>query len=276
MANNQRSYPFPVLGNGDDIKGEFVPDFECALDPRTITLNLKLVLQNKTLENLINQNLASFVVEVQCAGTFFRKTFQSNKKSWSEDVPASDLRDKVDLRFYICANKFIANYRPEGLHPDLVVEGFNIHIEKGDILADGGSGSFIADKEFHPLKSPISSFVKIRCNNKNNAPVEVSYDDDNIIIYLSKNDYKLYNQTKEDAPSIMHCSIVLPVITSALYMMSESNKYGNTPWRDRIEQICKERGYDPDDHLITAQRMLGFPVNRCLDWLNKTRREDNE
>lgn len=263
MAASNKSYPFPVLGNEDDIEGRFEPTLSCALSPDSVSIESRLDLENDTIERLIDQGRAAFFIEIECGSTFYREIYKKHEQDVKIDIDTMELRDRVDVAFYVCATADMEDYNPAGIHPELA--GEPISVEKGDVLADGGGGSFMADKTFDPLKAPVSSFMRVKKGNNKEEPMSIDYGDDQIIIRLSKDDYEKYEYACNYAPSTLHSSLVLPALVDALYTIEhDGGKYQGVPWCDRIQQICRERGYDTEDPISTAQKMLGGPIGRGL------------
>lgn len=258
-----KSYPFPVLGNEDDIKGLFRPKFRYTLEPTTVVIDCEFEVSNETVEQLLAQKKAAYLVQVECGNTFYRRTFTTTEKELSIEIAAGDLRDRVDVGIVICAIEEIPEYNPEGIHPDLA--GEPTFVEKGDVLADGGTGSFVADKDFDPLKAPVSSFMKIKEADEKSAPIAIDYSGDQIVIRLSKDDYKNYAFARKYATSSLHSSLVLPALIDAIYVINnKGDEFEGQPWYNRIKQICRERDIDISDPLTATQRMLGKPVERGL------------
>lgn len=273
MAATSKSYPFPVLGNEDDIKGLFKPVMRYTLEPNVVVIECEFELSNPSIEKLMADKNAAYFAQVECGNTFYRRTFITHEPKLKIEIGAGDLRDRVDVSFCVCAVNDIPSYSPEGIHPDLA--GEPTAVEKGDVLADGGTGSFMADKTFDPLKAPVSSFMKIKEANEKSAPMVIDYGGDQILIKLSKDDYKNYVFARKYAVSTLHSSLVLPALVDALYVISKDDgTYEGSPWFSRIKQICRERDIDITDPLTAAQRMLGKPVERGLKEV-KTLSSDN-
>ena len=264
MKVSTKSYPFPVLGNLDDISGIFSPSMDYTLEPNQVILDCNFELENETVEKLIENGDASFYVQLECPSTFYRRTFISSEKSLRIEVPAGDLRDKVNVTFLVCSNVQIPEYNPVGVHPDL--EGEPSYVEAGDVLADGGVGFFIADKTFDPLKAPISSFMKINKGTFANGPMVIDYEDEQIIIVLSEEDYDRYLNVKGFAPNTLHSSLVLPALTDVLYTMKYDRKaHEDQPWFGRLQQIIVQQKIDINEPIVAAQQILGQPLQRSLD-----------
>lgn len=263
MNVSAKSYPFPVLGNQDDIKGQFNPTLRYTLEPSSVVIESEFNLSNPTIEELVAANKAAYFVEVECGSTFYRRTFSTSEMKIRIEIEAGDLRDKVDVSFCVCATEDIPGYSPEGVHPDLA--GDPVDVEKGDVLADGGTGWFTADKTFDPLKAPVSSFMKIQEGTKKVAPMYMEYGDEHILIKLSKDDYGKYQFARKYAVPIVHSALVLPALIDVLYtMQTNKSDFADRPWFTRIQQICRERDINPDDPISAAQALLGQPIDRSL------------
>lgn len=268
MNVSTKSYPFPVLGNGDDIKGKFNPSMRYTLEPTRVILDCVMDLSNETIEGLVASKDASVYIQVECPSTFFRKTYRSNKLATVIEIASGDVRDKVTVKFLICANVAIPEYSPVGVHPDL--EGDPSVVEAGDVLADGGSGWFMADKTFDPLKAPLSSFMKIMKGSYKTGAMSIDYGDDKIIIVLSEADYAKYFMIRNYAPATLHSALVLPALVDVLYTMQHNrSQYEDQPWFSKITQITIQQNIDIADPIFAAQQILGQPVGRSLEEIFK-------
>lgn len=268
MKVSAKSYPFPVLGNLDDIKGRFNPSMKYTLEPNRVILECNIDLSNETIEDLIASNSASFYVQVECASTFFRRTYRSNDAKILIEIDAGDVRDKVTVKFLVCANVAIQEYDPVGIHPDLA--GDSSVVEPGDVLADGGSGWFMADKTFDPLKAPLSSFMKIMKGSYKSGPMSISYDDDRIVIVLAESDYEKYFAVRNYSPHTLHSALVLPALIDVLYTMQRNKEqYEDLPWFSKIQQIAVQQQIDLSEPITAAQQILGQPIGRSLDEINR-------
>lgn len=264
MAHKQ-SYPYPILGENDDIEGLFNPSFWVTLRPMHIQTEYSFRLQNETLEKLIEEKKAEFVVELECKTTFFRHTFRTASIKDKLDLQSERLREKVDVSFYICATQKIPNYRPSGLHADYGDATFTV--ETGDILADGGRGSFFAEKKFDPMRAPISSFIRIGEPRGKSGPMFVDFDEDYLLIRLSEEDHERYEEAKKHAVQSLHSILVLPALVEALRCMASPEKkvlYGENKWFIRLEAICRDQKIITEDPLDAAQKILGNPITRGL------------
>jgi hypothetical protein len=162
-----------------------------------------------------------------------------------------------------------------GCHPDY--EGFTSDVGPGDVLALGGFTSFIAEKDFDPMQPAVSSLIAIKKGNKDAGPMEIDFSQDKIFIKLSRRDHKNYSQIKgrTTIAGVLHSSIVFPVLTEAIRLVSEKDEETQDKhWFRRIEVILRQQGLEDVEPLICAQKILRSPIERCLSGLVETAEAD--
>lgn len=270
------SYPYPVLGNADDMSGEFKVRFFKTLRRDKIELRVIFELKNKTIEQMIAKKQAVFTAEVECNNAFFRQTFSTSQQEAVFELPAGKLREQVVVRFFVRSLKAVKKYTAAGFHADY--KGINdFEIRPGDILAAGGLTVFIAEKDFDPLRPLISSFMAIKEGDQKNGPMFADYsDDEKIVIKLSKSDWRRYQEAKSRkwVADVIHSSIVLPVLVEAIMHVRDGNDdMSNAHWFQRLQAILQDQNLPDDDPLYSAQQILRSPVERSLESIR--RRDEN-
>ncbi|MBP9711334.1 MAG: hypothetical protein KBD50_03715 [Candidatus Pacebacteria bacterium] len=264
MKVNAKSYPHPVLGNGDDLGGFFKVEFPYELGRETVVLNPTFALKNAGIEGLIKKGKASFMAEVECRSTFFRKSFSTRNAREKFPIPSKSLRERVTVGFYICADQDIKGYRPTEAHSDYE-DAPPFDIEVGAVLAVGGYASFVAEKSFDPLRPPMSSFMAIDVGSLHEGPMEIEYEAAKITIILSKTDHKSYLEVRNQplAHGIIHASIVFPALVDAIYKLrdTESN-YESMNWYGRLDAILEANKLQDKDAFEAAQKILENPATR--------------
>ncbi|HYD93224.1 MAG TPA: hypothetical protein VEB18_02080 [Candidatus Paceibacterota bacterium] len=268
MKAKNISYPYPVLGNEDDVKGTFDVSFKHALRREEVALMVGFKLKNKSLEKLVKEKKAAFTVEVECPGTFFRKSFSTFEHDARFVIGSGLVREHVSAAFYVRAVEPLPKYKIDGSHPDY--EGFPFDIGAGDVLALGGHTSFIAEKDFDPMRPAVSSLIAIKPGTHAVGPMQIDYSQDKILIKLSERDYKNYGIVKGRVgiAGVLHASIVLPVLAEAIKLVHEKDhETQGTHWHKRLEIILRQQELPADDGLLAAQKLLRSPLERCLSGL---------
>ena len=286
MNYSKINFPYPVLKNGDDsISGDIdfsMPDGIIEEEDKFI-FKINFNIDNEDIINLINEDKAEFLVEITCSSTLFRKVYKSNNNKVEFEIPKTYLKGKVKGDCLIVAKTDIPNYNNSKAHPDY--NNFDINIKKGDVLAFFGSFDFTADIDYKKLKA-VASFMEVEEDDRDYTFVDL--DNNKILIYLPKEDFKLFNQDaiskeKSLAP-IIHSSIVLNALLIALYNF---NDYKEKLWAKAIlyrmkndETLKKYLGSDDTFEIENipeiAQILLGNPISRLLKQLDENFSQDEE
>lgn len=263
MNYNGRLYPHPVLGVDDNYKDTYRIDLNVSSDSRKIKLDLTYILENDELLNLIFKGSAEFCAQLYCRSTMFRQSFMCRKQKHIIEIESYKLRDSVEVDFFICASDEILNYSNTKFNSIYSKTSFDI--EKGDLLAYGGSTTFFANKSPQELKN-LSSFMSINTDNKSNEPIKNDYDGDKITIILSQEDYDMYQIIKKERlfTSTLHGSVVLPALAEVIRFMKtpEGQDYKENKWFLLLSKLLES--YQTAEPLQTAQKILDLPVNRSF------------
>lgn len=261
-------YPYPVLGNDTEINGDFAPRLFYSLSPENVILKNEFELNNDYYGSLIKSGDAEFVVDVSCNRTFFRKVYRTNELSCEIMIPASALRGKVDVVFYICAKKSI-NYNPITGEDDAYL------VSAGDVIGYGGSAAFSADKEFDPQNAPVKSFIKIMCYDGLKDYFDISYDEeDYVAIRVPKDMYDTYTRIKNNSSEILHSGLVFPALIDIVSRARE-DEFSNKNWAQKLNEIYVSRSINPDDDpVVIAQELLDNPVSRVMSWCDDFEEDD--
>lgn len=277
MKAKNISYPYPVLGNDDDVVGKFDASFKHMLKRDNIVLKSRFSLKNKTLENLIKQKKATYTVEIECPSTFYRKLYSTSESEADFTLLSTVVREHVSVGFFVRATERIAKYEVTGCHPDY--EGFVFDVGPGDVLALGGYTSFIAEKDFDPMQPAVSSLIAIKQGAKEDGLMEIDYAQDKIFIKLSHKDHKNYSQIKGRATisGVLHSSIVLPVLADAIRLVeNEDDEIKDRHWFRRLQVILRQQDLEGQDAITSAQKILRGPIERCLSGLVESAEADEQ
>lgn len=272
MRINSLSLPHPVLGVGDDVKGSYEVTCEVTLSPKKVTLSLIQKLLNKTLQDMIKNGTAVFSAEVNCPQTIFRKSYSSTEEKNQIEIPANMLRNRVFVNFYVSAAKNLNDYQVEGANSDYA--DYSFEISGGDVLAWGGSSSFLALKDWRALKA-ADSFLEIDKYTDAEGPIKIKLNQDKVLVLLAERDYEqylLYRKNRSLFP-VFHSSIVFPVLIFVLGKMKEEpEEYSDCRWyqvlkfrRDEEKELQRFDWNLPEHLPLIAQQLLANPVSRMLD-----------
>lgn len=265
------SYPFPVLGNGDDISGEFRASLEVTVGRQDVTLIVgDLVITNASVASLVETGQAACLIRLDCPRTYFRRAARISPPESTVRFPSSELEGRVQADFLVCAGRPIQDYSPVGLHSDYAGNGFSI--KDGDVLAVGERSYFTVDLDFDPLTAPVSSIMRLCRGDFGTGPYRVQLEADKIEIHLSREDWDLYALVKNRSSRILAPTLAVPVLAHAIAAMrTRYEEYEGLKWVQRVTMILDAKHLSGDrSELEASQIILENPLHRGFEDLLST------
>lgn len=198
MRIKNRLFPYPLLHH-DKIEssykyGEFTLDFCDEKDDENYIMNLRAILVNNTLKNLVDAGKATIVCVVECPQAMYRKSYVISQEFQLIKIPLYDLVGSVEISSFIYANQDIDEYSPDNLSDEYLINQFSI--EKYSILAvDNGFNQKIHFEDFDDTKKK-SIFVLVTNLDENAKTIEWEYDSDLIKIFIPEYQHKEYEAIK--------------------------------------------------------------------------------
>ena len=284
MKFSDVSFPHPVLGVGDAVKGKFglnpVPDITSTVDAYTVTVNCEH--DNNELSALVNSGQAEFFCEATCSNTLYREIVTSINSEIKFVIPKKQVKGKIFFTCVLVAKSPIANYQNSKFHPDY--KGYSFEIETGDVLAFFGEFDFNADINYEKLKA-VSSFMEVVENKDLTVKLtNINLNKSKIEIQLPSDDYKTFandaiSKEQKFAP-VFHSSIVLNALLIALYNF-ETHK--DLLWAKVVDYRLKNEkqfeniSIDEKENISEiAQLLLGNPFHRLIAELQEIVESPNQ
>jgi len=270
MKLDHLSLPHPVLNLRDDVSGEYEITHSVQKNRGEIVISVSHQLLQNSLESLISRHEACFLTEVHCPQTLFRVAYTSHEPDQTIIIPAINLRDFVEVSFFVIASQTISPYVNKEANQDY--KGFKIEVSRGDVLAYGGREHFFAEKKWEAQKS-VANFMEIRPYGNLNGPMKFFLGEGKIIVQLPAGDYKSYRKLvgyDQFAP-IFHSAIVLPALMFAVSeMISNAEQYEDFSWykvidaRRNEDEKIKNLPWELENVPEIAQIILNNPAERSL------------
>lgn len=183
MKLGQRSYPHPVLGNGDD-----VPDFgfQVGIEPgfssTELALDVAVQCRSPSLLKQVKSGQACYAVQVECGRTLFRQSYHFGTPAHRIVIPLADLNGTVEITPLAVATKRISPYRIEGANG--VYAGTTFTVEVGDMLAVDDYREVYLDRDRDALRRVGSIIRIVRSSQKGDHPMRVAFGTDKISVQL--------------------------------------------------------------------------------------------
>ena len=253
MRLDDASYPHPVVGLHGDVEGELMYDADVRATTRDVSITLSnLRTTNPTIVALLRVSRASFTVIVNCPATYYREGIDVSEPEHEISIPAERLLGRVQVNVAVCARTVIDAYRPEGLHPDYGEAVFVV--DEGDALAVAEPMTFDIEKEFDPLRAPVSSFMRIKRGDFEQGPYQVRFDVERILIEMSHRDWASYTYLRDRTPQVLHSSVVLPVLAEAVSRVRSDAESRDLNWGARVRAMLDAQAIADDEPLVQTLR----------------------
>lgn len=270
MKLTERSYPYPVVGNRDDVPDvAFQASIEMTADKDYIYIDATVNCSNSTINEHLKSGNVCYVLHVDCSNTFFRKAYKFSDNIFRQEVPVNFLNDLVEINIFVVASKKINNYQVNGAHPDYGDTVFDVNV--ADILAVAQTVSFHIDERFDSMKR-VGSIMQIIENPKSDSdlPMAVDFNGSKITILLSKPDFREYKLLKSNEAVIapLTATIVFPVLLEALRVLKSEysgvDDSDSPKWVVILRRKINELDIEGDDEFTNAQKLLELPIKRSL------------
>lgn len=175
MEIKNRLYPHPVLreNNDDYINSSFEMDLSYERDIKRLKLNISFKLNNKTLEKMILDEKAQYVIHIECPKTSYRKIITTTEKILSENLKDENILGKIQVTSFIVVKENILDYENESFNSDYF--GMKFNLEKGTILAIGDSYKIDVDKEKESLGNVPSIFTICKKMTTDETGINIEY-----------------------------------------------------------------------------------------------------
>lgn len=268
-------YPWPVLGDNDAVSGTFAPITEILLGKDQINIRGNFNLDNKSIQDLIDKELAHYILQLTCRATHLRQCYSFTSSQFEVLIPSSELRGVSQLDYFVVATKNIPGYINDSAHPDYEGGESKVSLLPGDILAETKSEKFDARKRYAGTSS-VSDLLEIVPDARLSGPMVIDPNQDKIIARLPALDFDklaiFANSKTEKVNSILQSSVAFPAILIALnYAFEEPESFGRLLWfnalKDRTEKAKLE--WDKSNIPQIVQELLNHPVGRMLRGLKE-------
>lgn len=271
-------FPYPVLSNDTDdfLVGSFSANItQKQVSPTNIQLSFNFVLDNKEIQELIENEKAKIAIHLEGKGSSFRKLIVLEKDEMSKEVvlDAQDVSKTIFANMVIVATNQIVNYTNSGFNKEFYGEGFVVpYIKKGALLAFDSMAEI--EIIFSNFEQP-SLNTMIRVTRTDEQYMYFDFDRNVILINLPKDSYDAYinlSKANKQTQNLLITTIILPALMNAIEKVQKEEIGDNSlDWYYSLSKLLEQNGLSVDDlitsnkdSMFVAQKLLGFPVKDSL------------
>lgn len=252
MFTEGYSFPHPVLGNEDDITGEFNISFDVNRNKnKKISFeNILVEITNDFIKKQIDNGLASCLVKVYCSSTLSTWIFETNA---DYEINEDDLINKAEVQVYIITKSEIPNYSDSTFNQQYGTVMFSLN--KNEVIGISGKVTITIPKVNEKLG--LGNIFKFNYHEKE-KPIEFEHHHDKIFINypITKKGDHPPNMLFSTKPWTAFNIFIVPALSEALrYIDEEAEEASKWEWFSVIDQLLPndERS---GNNFVDAQRIL--------------------
>jgi hypothetical protein len=252
MFTEGYSFPHPVLGNEDDISGEFNLNLDVLRsESRKIVFeNISFDITNPYIKSLIENDIAKCFIKVYCSSTLTTWMFNLDEKY---EINEDDIINKAEVQAFIISKSEITNYRDVTFNLQYGTEVFSLN--KNEVI--GISGKVVLQIPKVNERLGLGNIFKFNSHEKE-KPIEFEFHHDKIFI-----NYPV-TQKEEHPPNLLFSTspwtafniFIVPALAEALrYIKNEPVEARNWDWFSVIDILLPDH-QRTEDHFADAQRII--------------------
>lgn len=275
MSHDRLLLLHPVLrpGGGLDYNEEcdFGLDIPADGSKRTaeglVRVEASFVLVSSTLQKMIKEGKARYLVLSTCSNTYYRDSTSSDTQEVVIEIPAKDLAGTLKLTPYVVATEDLEWFVAPEHVPEIKEFQGKDKIPRAAILAIGASHEIELDQ----IGTIWSAIKIIRSENIEEGRYAINTVGDFIVIELANKTYVDVVRMKGQIRDVLYSSIYQAAIEYSLRKMTEE---ANTKWAKALQKTLEERDISGDDIEENAnhyaQVIMGNPLGQMIDWCSRS------
>lgn len=237
MQITDRQYPYPVLNfyNNDFKNSSYLTYISLENDNSNILLDVKFDLDCELIEDLIDNEKASFLIHLECGRTRYRKVIKTKNRGVLIEIKSKDVGGELEIVPCIVLDEDISGYSSEDFIEDFEDEVFSI--SKGSMIAIAESRKITIEKEGDNLSS-VPSIFSIQKKITLDKGLDWSENGQKIIISVSEEKYQIYKALcgNKELVGMLSILIILPVLVEIIgELKNDEDAYSESTWMEVIK-----------------------------------------
>lgn len=280
------SYPHPVLDTSDDVSSTFeVSNAEVTPGVDDVRIRFDMRSDDPTLQRLLAERKARISLRWRCSATLASEEFEPSVHAALADghqfecwIDQRQVRGEIKADVRVLAVEPLRCFRWERQHSVYGDAVFDLRV--GDVLADGGTITFRADKLYDPLDPPVGSCFKFMLDTGVRKGFKVTFgDEEAVTVRLSPGLHRSLGLLAA-RPELQISAIVLPTLMETITFIQKNRAdpsgedLADFSWCQVISNLVERIGSFDDSAVDLAQAILSYPVDLTLSQIADADEED--
>ena len=269
--DKNRIFTYPVYSEliNDYVTNDFSLNAEIEYDSETATIKLQLSITDAVIKEYLDNRLLGLYCHIECSSTKYRELFAlspfEEEYKYEISVPLSQLNGLVEIMCVIVANEEIVDFQDNNISD--IFEGNTINFPSHATVGFTDTTEFNVVKKLD-MNGDIPSIFSITANdNEEQNNIEVNFYGDQIVIYLPRNEFAIYEEYKGTGIRVKQMMIIIPALTEIIdRIRTNAGDFDSFQWYAFLEEAVIKKGYisgfedetfQNKDSMLLAQELLG-------------------
>lgn len=261
-----KTFPHPVLWKRADdyVCQEFQAKRQFSVAESNIPIiSCQFEVSENSINQLIREGAAVYVVEIHCPLTYVRRVFQTNRELDVFCLQKGELYKRVEVNAFIVCKKSVGGYRSENFNNEFG-ENASFDLDTGDVLAAAETEIYYWDTEFFKSVHSVIDLVANENINKGQFAVDVS--EERIKIQMHPHDKATFESMRKTAKPVA-MFVYFSAVAEVLRQMREDDDADKKWYRAIESELSKmNRATSNIDPFMTAQELMRNPLSFLLSW----------
>ena len=283
-VSRSRLYPYPIYSELTDhyVNNDFSVDADIEYDSENATVTLFVSLLDEQIRDLVNNRLVGLFCHVECSSTKYRELFEISVNDEDGkavlEIPLYKLNDTVEVMCVLVAKEDIDDFKDDNLSE--LYRDEVIHFPRYGTIGYTDTTEMTLVKRID-VNGDVPSIFQV-CEDTSGTLIQTDYNQDQIFIYLPKDQYEIYENYKGRGVRVKQMMLIIPALIEAIdQIKNDQSDYSDLPWYIVIEEAVRKKGYQGfDDESFKsrssyeiAQEILGDVAKEAFDEFDRMNKD---
>lgn len=247
---SQVSFPYPVLGSGDDYSSA---DFQVAinvvdgdLDPQDTILKIpfKFSMNDECIQQMLDNGSASYGFEISCAATSRREVFMATEAAGDLTLDTSQLFGTVRIAPKVFVLEEVSEFRSPNFNPEF--EDMTFSLSPGDAVASAPEE--VISVELKKLR--LESLLRVeRFDGPDPWTYQFSVDGEHLVMMLSSKFHDFFLEARDNPSTrpFLIMSVYKDCLVAALEALIDDDGETSSSWSRALAEKLEKNGLQLPD-----------------------------
>lgn len=283
-VSRNRIYPYPIYSSltEDYCENDFDIDADIEYDSENAIVKITSSLKDVVMRDYIENKLVGIFCHIECSSTKYREMFElqlNESGEYNIVIPLYKLNDSIEIMCALVAREKIIDFVDDNLSE--LYLGERISFPQYGTIGYTNTVELTIVKRID-VNGDVPSIFTV-CADESSTKINIEYSGDQIVIYLPKEQYDIYENYKGIGVRVKQMMLNIPTLVEIFDLMKEDKSdFEDRPWYTVLEEALVKKGYNgfedeafkSKESIILAQELLGEIAKDAFDEFDCMNRDE--